>query len=374
MDRRTILVSGMIAGDPGQGGATWAVLQYVLGLRRLGHDVCLVEPVKAIAPASAAYFRQVVTEFGLEHSAALLTAGTQETVGLNYADLAAVASRADVLINISGMLTDPELMQPPALRLYLDLDPGFIQLWHVQGLDMRFAGHTHFASVGQRLGHADCPVPTGGHDWIPTAQPVVLNHWPVAGPVTRDALTAIGNWRGYGTVENAGVFYGQKAHSLRSLIELPTRTRERFQLAFAIHPGETRDLAALSANGWQLLDPAAVAATPALYRDFIRSSKGEFGLAKSGYVAARCGWFSDRSCCYLASGRPVIAQDTAFSHWLPIGEGLFAFATVDDVLTALDALNADYPRHARAARRLAEVYFDSDIVLTRLLERIGITA
>lgn len=372
-DRLTIVVSGMIAAHPGQGGATWAVLQYVLGLRRLGHEVFLIEPVAfpLERSASTAWFSQVATEFGLEQTAALVRADTQETCGLPYYRLREVCRRADVLLNISGMLTDPELADIP-LRVYLDLDPAFIQLWHaVQGIDMRFAGHTHFVTIGQAVGQPGCLVPTCGLPWIPTLQPVVLEHWPVAGPIVHDALTTVGNWRGYGSIEHEGVHYGQKAHSWRPLMSLPARTRERFLPALAIHPDERKDLDALAANGWQLLDPAEVAGTPARYQDFIRGSKAELGIAKSGYVASRCGWFSDRSICYLASGRPVLAQETGFSRFLPTGAGLFAFETAEDVLAAIEELNRDYPRHARAARALAEEHFDSDRVLGRLLERIG---
>src|SRR5262249_50811310 len=162
----------------------------------------------------------------------------------------------------------------------------FIQLWHAtQGIDMRFAAHTHFVTIGQAIGRPGCAVPTCGLRWIPTTQPVVLDHWPPAGPITHDALTTVGNWRGYGSVEHRGVFYGQKAHSLRPLIDLPTRTQEKFLLALAIHPGETKDLAALGANGWGLLDPARVADTPDRYRQFIQGSRAEFGIAKSGYAA-----------------------------------------------------------------------------------------
>jgi hypothetical protein len=258
------------------------------------------------------------------------------------------------------------------VRVYLDLDPAFIQFWHaVQGIDMRFAGHTHFVTIGQAIGQPDCGVPTCGLPWIPTPQPVVLAYWPVAGPVRHDGLTTVGNWRGYGSIEYQGVFYGQKAHSLRRFITLPARTREKFLLALAIYPDETKDLQALASNGWVLLDPGQVAPTPASYQEFIQGSKAEFGIAKSGYAAARCGWFSDRSLCYLASGRPVLAQETGFSRFLPTGEGLFAFETLEEVLASIEALNADYARHARAARALAEEFFDSDKVLTRLLQRIG---
>jgi hypothetical protein len=274
-----------------------------------------------------------------------------------------------VIFNISGMLADEALLAPIPRRVYLDLDPAFIQVWQSEyGIDMRMDAHTHFVTVGQSIGTANCPVPTCGRRWIPTVQPVVLDEWPAANGVKLDALTTIGNWRGYGSVEFRGEHYGQKAHSLRRFFDLPRRTQEKFAPALAIHPGETGDLAALAENGWTVLDPAHVAGTPASYRRFIQGSKAEFSIAKSGYVRSRCGWFSDRSVCYLASGRPVIAQDSGFSQWLPTGDGLFAFTTADEALAAIDSLNRDYPRHARAARALAVRHFSADRVLGRLLE------
>lgn len=381
-ERLTILVSGMIAGQPNQGGATWAVLQYVKGLERLGHAVYLVEPVAAevLRPAgvaledtaSANYFRAVVAAFGLTERAALLLAGTRQTVGLPFDQIRRVAGRCELLINISGMLEDEEIVAPIPRRAYLDLDPGFIQLWQAaEGIDMRLTGHTHFVTIGMNIGRGDCDVPTCGRDWITTPQPVVLDLWPVAERITYNALTTVGHWRGYGSITYRGAFYGQKVHSLRPLITLPSRTSEVFMPALAIHPDETKDLEALAAHGWQVLDPASVAATPADYQRFIQGSKAEFGLAKSGYAVARCGWFSDRSVAYLASGRPVLAQETGFRRFLPTGEGLFSFTTAEDVLAAVEELNRDYPRHARAARELAESDFDSDLVLGRLLDALG---
>jgi len=382
MDKLTVVVSGMIAGTAWQGGATWAVLQYVLGLKQLGHDVYFVEPVKesALSPTgvplrestNADYFRRVIAEFGLEHTSALLAARTRQTVGLPYERLREIARQAHVLINISGMLRDDALVECIPVRVYLDLDPVFNHFWHLQGIDVGFAGHTHYVTVGQALGQPGCPVPTFGWDWITTPQPIVLEHWPVAPGNHEAPITTIANWRSYGSLEHDGVFYGQKAHSLRQYMPLPRLSDEKFVLALAIHPDEHRDLAALAHNGWELRDPADVTATPTTYKRFIQDSKAEIGIAKSGYVAARCGWFSDRSICYLALGRPVIAQDTGFSHYLPTGEGLFAFESMDDLLASIAALRHDYKRHARVARDIAEEYFDSDRVLRKMLARIGI--
>ena len=258
------------------------------------------------------------------------------------------------------------------LRDDLGLDPVFVQLWHSEhGIDMRFSAHTHFVSIGLAIGTKECPAPDCGRSWIKTLQPIVLAEWPRAGGNETGSLTTVGNWRGYGSIEFRGQQYGQKAHSLRKLIELPLRTTEIFELALAIHPAETADLAALTKNGWRILDPLSVAGTPAEYRRFIQGSKAEFGVAKSGYALSQCGWFSDRSVCYLASGRPVLAQDTGFAKWIPTGEGLLAFETVDDVLGGIETMNGNYPRHAAAARDIAENYFDANKVLPRLLEEVA---
>ena len=379
--RLTILCAGMIAADSQHGGAAWAVLQYLLGFRQLGHQVYFVEPIapSKLRPAGAALsrsgaglrFKRLAAAFGLTNSAALLLEGTTKTVGLSHESLRDVAARTDVLVNISGMLTDDALLQPISRRIFLDLDPGFNQVWHsAQGIDMRFDAHTHFATVGLSLGQPACRVPTCGKTWIPTCPPVVLSLWPVAREWTRNAFTTVGNWRSYGSVYHDGLFLGQKAHSLRPLIDLPTRTGARFELALAIHPTEP-DLVALRDNKWNLIDPRRAAGTPGSYRSFVSHSRAEFGIAKSGYVATRSGWFSDRSACYLAAGRPVLAQDTGFPAALPTGEGLLRFENHDDALAGVDSIQAHYPRHRAAARAIAEQHFDSGRVLTRLLDRIG---
>jgi hypothetical protein len=313
-----------------------------------------------------------MTEFGFEQSAALLVEGSRECMGLGYDSLIRIARQADVLVNISGALVDAALLECIPVRLYLDLDPAFTQLWHfAQGIDLRLAGHTHFATVGLAIGQSECTVPTGGLQWLRTLPPVVLEHWTVDDNITLDALTTVANWRGYGSIEHDGVHYGQKAHSLRKLIDLPTRVEDRFVLALAIHPRETDDLERLTHHRWELVDPQSVAGTPATYRAFVRGSRAEVGVAKSGYVVSRSGWFSDRSACYLASGRPVIAQDTGFSHWLPTGQGLLCFDTTEQAQAAIKDMNGAYARHARAARGLAEGWLDSDKVLASLLEQLA---
>jgi hypothetical protein len=373
----------MLAGDPHQGGATWAVLQYILGLLQLGHDVYFVEPVAAnkipacerAASATSSYFSAVVRQFGLEARAALLTRGGTKTIGLPYDSLRAIAAQTDLLINISGMLSDPALLDPIPVRLYLDLDPGFNQLWQaVEHIDMGFGGHTHFATVGLAIGGTDCDIPTCGLTWIPTPQPVVLSEWPAGERVTIDAFTTVGNWRAYGSITYRGVFYGQRAHTLRRFVGLAGRTNQRFLLAVAIHPDEVEDLARLRAGRWQLADPVREAGTPDAYRAFLQRSKAEIGIAKSGYAASRSGWFSDRSACYLASGRPVVTLETGFSRFLPTGRGLFAFQTEDDALAAIDTVAGNFGQHSRTARALAEEYFDSGRVLPALLDRIGVSA
>jgi hypothetical protein len=373
-ERLRILLSGMVAGDPHQGGASWAVLQYLAGLEELGHEVMLVEPVPAAAlePGGAvvAYFESLPLPAG---RAALLGEGGEETVGVAYPRLLEFARGADLLLNVSGMLGDERLLEAVPVRAFLDLDPGFNQVWQATGTEMGFDRHTHCVTVGVRIGAEDCPIPTLGRTWIPTLPPVALAHWPAATSApARDAFTSVGHWRSYGSIEHGGVRYGQRAHSLRELVELPRRSPARFELALGIHPDEVDDLRALRENGWGLLDPAEVAATPAAYADFVRGSKAELSVAKSGYVASRSGWFSDRSAAYVASGRPVVAQDTGFGDSLPVGEGLLAFADTEEATAAVAAVESDLLRHGRAARELAEGHLDSRKVLGRLLERLAV--
>ncbi|MBT8397457.1 MAG: hypothetical protein HKO65_16530 [Gemmatimonadetes bacterium] len=383
--RPLAIVAGSIADVPGQGGGTWAVLQYVLGLKKLGWDVHLVEEigedrllpqgVQLETSENARYFLDVARRFGLEGQATLVLSGTGRSVGATYGELVELCGRAEVLLNLSGVLRDPTLRGSARVRAYLDLDPAFSQLWHeVQGLDLGFDGHTHFLSVGLEMGSPSCSIPKCAVEWIPSLPPVVLSEWPFQPRPDQDCWSTVANWRGYGSVEWEGVRYGQKAHAFRELFRLPGLTRTRFEVALAIHPEEHSDLQALRDNGWNLVDPMVAAGTPDRYRRFIEGSTGELGVAKAGYVTAGCGWFSDRSACYLASGRPVIAQDTGFGPYLPTGSGLLSFRTVEEAAEGVKAVQAEYGRHAWAARQIARGFLDSDLVLSTLLENVDVCA
>ncbi|MCW3050020.1 MAG: hypothetical protein JWO74_4304 [Solirubrobacterales bacterium] len=365
-----VVLGGMVASVPGHGGATWAALQYAIGLRALGHDVMLIDELHhpGDPAASARCMADVVGTFGFDGRAALLTGGGH-ALGVPYARVQAFASGADLFVNLGGTVRDPDVVGAARRRMLVDLDPVFTQLWHaVDGVDVGLGMHDRFASVGLRLHARECAVPDCGVAWTPTLPPVVLDRWPVAHAEPTGGITAIGNWRSYGTIEHRGVRYGQKAHSVRALIDLPQRTEEPPRFAVLIDPSETQDLAALHANGWALIDAARETATPAAYARFVRASAAELGIAKEGYVVSRCGWFSDRSACYLASGRPVIAQRTGWEHVLPEGEGLLGFDSAAEAAEAMAAVRAEPARHAVAARAMAEEYFDARLVLSMLVE------
>jgi hypothetical protein len=330
----------------------------------------LVETVRR-DPAVVAAFHRVVSRHGLAQCAALLH-GDGETSGLPYRHVASWAARTDVVLNLAGGLVDPELIEPIPLRVYVDLDPAFTQLWSVAGVDVRLANHHRFVTVGRSIGTSTCPVPIGGVTWIGTSPPVVLNAWPATKADPRYGITTVGNWRSYGSVTHNGERYGQRAHSLRRIIDLPQRAPVvSFQPALAIHPSETDDLRALRSHGWKLVDPLHVSSSPERYKRFISWSTAELCVAKEGYVRSSCGWFSDRSVCYLAAGRPVVAQETGWSAWYPQGEGLVAFTSADEAAAAVSDVIGSYDRHCKAARAIAEDIFDARKVLRQLLRSVG---
>jgi hypothetical protein len=379
----TVLVCGKISRAPEQPGAVWTILHYLLGFRALGHTVYFVEPFaesEATSPPGALdaldegrFFHSIVSRFGLEACSGLVNLHTGESVGLGPSELKAIVERCDILVNVGGALAIEEPFDRIPVRVYLDLDPVFTQLWKRQGLTLNLEGHTEFVTVGLNLGTPRCSLVSNGIAWKRTLQPVLLPVWIPAPALVPAPISTIANWRSYGSIIDRGTLYGQKAHSWRSLIDLPQRSDQRFHVALTIHDQEKDDLKRLQSSGWILLDPKQVAATLGSYRRFIQTSLAELAIAKSGYVVARSGWFSERSTSYLASGKPVVAQATGFEDHLPCGQGLFSFESGEEALEALKEVTSDYLTHSRAARRIAEEYFDSRLVLSSFLRLVGVT-
>jgi hypothetical protein len=354
------------------------VFQYLLGLRRLGHALHFVEEVRAAdrggAPfasgASAVWCEAIMA--GLDFAGGWTLVGPDgEVAGAPREQLAAFCRHADALVDLSGVASRLDDAMRIPIRLYVDLDPGFTQAWHCEGINVGIGGHTHYASVGASVGTEHSLVPALGLEWMPTLPPVVLDQWPALTRVEREAFTTIGNWRSYGPVQLDGVMLGQRAHTMRALLDLPRLTGESFAVALAIDEGDGADAEALRTHGWELLDPRALAGTPETYRQFISGSRAEIGVAKHGYVAARTGWFSDRSACYLAAGRPVVTHDTGLRGRLPTGCGLLVFDDVDGAADAVGRVSRDSGAHSRAARGIAEEFLDSDRVLTALMREVG---
>jgi hypothetical protein len=271
-----------------------------------------------------------------------------------------------------GFLDDEEILAAAPLRAFLDIDPGFGQIWQQLGLHQTFQGHDRYVTIGERIGAADCRVPTCGIEWVTTKPPVELSQWPPqADP--GNAFTTVASWRGaFGPLEYEGRTYGLRVHEFRRFFDLPGRTAARFEVALDIDEAEVDDLRKLEANGWRLADPRAAAGDPWRYRNYVQRSAAELMVAKNLYVDTRNGWFSDRSACYLASGRPVLAQDTGLDGLLPNGEGLLTFSTLEEAVAGVGEITGDYERHSRAARAIATEHFAAERVLPRLLEKLGV--
>jgi hypothetical protein len=382
----TVLLGGSVSQRPGSGGHTWVFLQYLLGLRRLGLDPVLVDWLEADmcrdragAPSdverswNVAYLAGVMERFGLSDRWAVLHDGGRAVLGMSAAALDRSVDRAALLLNVNGFVRQERVFPHVPLRAYLDIDPGFGQMWRALDLHDSFAGHDAFITIGERIGLPGCTIPTNGLDWITTPQPVALEHWPAVEPGSGDSFTSVASWRGpFAPIEYEGVTYGLRVHEFRRFAGLPARTSERLEVALDIHEAEVADIELLRSNGWHLADPGLEAADPWSYRSYVQHSKGELMIAKHMYVASRSGWLSDRSICYLASGRPVVAQDTGISELYPVGEGLLTFDDPDQAAAALEEVSSDYGRHSRAARALAEEHFEAGIVLRRLLAELGV--
>jgi hypothetical protein len=380
-----IVFAGSVAQKPSQGGHTWVFLQYLLGFRQLGWDVLFLDrlepemclnasgaPCPLEASTNLRYLHHVMDAFGLSESFSIACNGARQFVGLSRQEVLTRVGSAATLINVMGFFNDAEILAAARHRMFLDIDPGFGQMWCELGLHDAYAGYDRYVTVGENVGRPGCAVPDCGLTWKTTRQPIVLAQWPVSAPAPAGRFTSIGAWRGpFAPIEHQGRMYGLRAHEFRRFMQLPKLTQESFEVALDIHAAETTDLKRLAEQGWRLADPRQVAADPAAYRTYIAQSKAEFMVAKNMYVETQSGWFSDRSICYLASGKPVLAQDTGLASLYPLGRGLVCFSTLEEAVAGVEEISNHYESHCRAAREIAEEYFDSDKVLTRLLEIMG---
>jgi hypothetical protein len=374
-----VIVTGLIAQYP-LGGVTWDYLQYVLGLSALGHDVFYVEDtgqwpynpqedgLAKTCDYNVGYLADVMARFGLKDRWAYRFPWQDQWFGLSDRRRREVIATADLLVNVSGTLACPQEYRAASRLAYVDSDPVFTQVKLARGQqDLRSivdAHDVHF-SFGECL---PANVPETGHRWIPTRQPVVLSEW-MSGNSTRDAFTTIMNWTSYNPIEFSGCTYGQKDVEFQRFMDLPKAVAPTM-LELAVNSGKTRRTprALLAHRGWRVVEPNVVCPDLDSYRNYISTSKAEWSVAKNGYVVGQSGWFSCRSACYLAAGRPVVVQDTGFSSVLPVGEGILPFTTLDEATTGIQSVESDYGRHSRAAREIAEAYFDSAKVLNRLIE------
>lgn len=371
-----IVCSGFLVRYP-LGGFSWHHLQYLAGLQRMGHEVTYFEdhgwPRSCYDPRS-----DVMTadpSFGLGYLGELLDryapgmascylAEDGTTHGTSREELADLCRDCDAYINLSNINWIPEL-ELCRRRILVDTDPVFTQI-RAHGAGGAFDRYHARFTYGENVGRADCAMPTGGVSWLPTRQPVVLDLWPGAPPEAEGSITTIMNWSAYGEHEHEGRVYGQKNREMEPYFGLPKRVGAKMAIALNGPPEVRRRL---EAGGWGLIDPREATRTPESYQRFIAASRAEFSVAKHGYVSTRSGWFSERTCAYLAMGRPAVVQDTGFSRLLPCGSGLLCFRDEAGARRAVAELHRDYASHCARARELVSTYFDSEQVLGALLAR-----
>jgi hypothetical protein len=385
----TVMVASVIATKYRNGGNACAVLNWVHGLRQLGVRTYYVEQIASehcvdehgvVVPfersANAAYFEHVMRDAGLTDVSALICDAGPRTVGMTYGEVLDAAEATHLLLNISGHLTLHPIMRRLRRKAFLDLDPGYTQFWYASGnAGARLSGHDVHFTIGENIGTPDCAIPTGDIRWRHTRQPIVLTPGLREESPWAGRFTTVASWRGsYGPVQYGSTTFGVKVHEFRKFIGLPERSAGEFEIALDIDPADERDLIALRDHGWHVVDPRSRVPDPQSFDDYISGSDAEWSAAQSVYVATNSGWFSDRTVRYLAAGKPAVVQDTGFSRNLRVGEGLIAFRTLEEAVHGVNAIGRDPHHHQRAARALAEEYFDSNLVVGRLLDEAGVAA
>ena len=375
-----IIVLGYIVRGP-LGGMAWHHLQYVLGLHRLGHDVYFIEdsdeydscfdPATGVMGSDPGYGLHFTSglfdKTGMGDRWGYFDWHTNQWLGPAGAAALELFRSADLILNISGVnpMRDWVLLCPH--RALIDTDPVFTQVRHCKSASAMEQAHAHtsFLTFGENFGRAGCSIPDDGLPWVRTRQPVVLDAWPAEPGSPEGNFTTVMQWDSYPAVEHQGRKFGMKSASFLPYMDLPRLTTEGLELALGSASAPRQQL---RGQGWVVSDPQAAARDPWTYQAFIAGSKAEFSLAKHGYVASGSGWFSERSAAYLASGRPVVTENTGFTNWMQTEGGVVAFDSPESAVEAIERVSRDYSHHCRLAREVASEYFDHARVLPELLE------
>lgn len=375
--RRVVLGVGIAAYPDGGIGNTWIFLNWAWAFRRLGWEVWLVEELPrnrlkgggGLVPLAqsphALYWRETLAAHDFR--------GTLVAEGEPWPEDGSpeFVGKADLFVNISGHFKRHDLMRGVKRRLYVDLDPGFTQTWEqVYGVDMNLDGHTDFATVALGWNDAEARVPRDGREWMSVPPPVDLKLWPKQPPVAGSAWTTVTHWYGYPRIEWDGLVLDNKAGEFSRVADLPRRAGVRLRIASDLQPG-WEDYTLMGERGWELDSALEICRDTLSYLTFIRESAGEFSPAKGGYVVMNSGWLSDRTVCYLASGRPAVVQETGWSRHLPQGLGLASYRTLEEAVEALQRASAERDRAAVSARETAERFFDGRQVVGDLIARLG---
>lgn len=390
MKRKRILVLGFMGGCP-IAGVIWQHLHYIVGLQRLGHEVWYVEDgsrypydpeaftVTGDFSYAARTLERLAADYGFAGRWCYCARFGEEprTAGLDLGGLQELYRTCDAALNVCGSHDMNEDLLGINRLIYVESDPGVEQIKIDSGdtgVRDYLRRHAVLFTFGEAVGTGRFPVPLHGFEWLPTRQPVVTDLWFTGDSPTDAAVyTSICNWSTSGkkdiTWQGSNYLWSKSLEFLR-FVEAPRQCGETFELATDIK--EPAEQETFLANGWQLTDPHALSIDWNRYRDYVRGSKGEFTVAKDQYTRLHTGWFSDRSACYLAAGRPVITQETGFSEFYGEGKGLLPFRTMEEIVEAAAAVRADYRSHSAAAVRLAREHFEAEKVLAELLDRAAV--
>jgi hypothetical protein len=357
------------------GGHFWVYLQYVHGLRQVGCDVYWVEQFDSRGArqerSRVHSLLRRLERYGLAGKVILCTdAGGERTyIGATRSEAHELFERADVLLNFHYAI-DPELLACFRRTALVDIDPGLLQTWMSTGL-LSVAPHDVYLTTGETVGMPSALFPDGGLEWVHIRPPVCLDLWPYTYDPRCEVFTTVTNWWGEWateTVEGRPVLYDNtKRIAYLALAGLPSLTSQPLELAVHLAPADGEERQMLERRGWRIRHASEVSRTPEMYRTYIQRSRGELSCVKPSCVKLQNGWVSDRSLCYLASGKPVVTQDTGPSPYLPFGDGILRFSTSEEAAEALAAVNAHYQRHCRSAREIAETYFDARQIAERIL-------